>query len=179
MAVKERKLLWLLTFQNIRAVWESTWYLWRKQQAKNIWFYFPIVISLWVVFSPHPSLCVPVRIDKHPCVTEWHEVLASIIMVKIQGISKHIIDSENHPLDWSLLINIDWQHPWGAGFQAKWVRSAHVPPSCGSDTGIFFFPIATMIWVAVKVSRVDDREKPPVQVKTDIQTNKWINTHSK
>lgn len=37
-------------------------------------------------------------------------------MKKIQGISKHVIDSENHPLDWIPLIIIDWQHPLGAVF---------------------------------------------------------------
>lgn len=37
--------------------------------GKNIWFCFPIVISLSDFFSC-PSLCVLVRIDKHPCVTK-------------------------------------------------------------------------------------------------------------
>lgn len=52
------------------------------------------------------------------------------------------------------------------------VRSALVPPV--ALTLGFFPPIAAVIWVravVVEVSLVDDREKPPVQVKTDIRTD--------
>lgn len=38
--------------------------------GKNILSCFPIVVSLSQIFFPCPSLCVLVRIDKHPCVTK-------------------------------------------------------------------------------------------------------------
>lgn len=135
-----RKWLWRPASQMIHADGGNPWTCEQSGMQKySVLFYRCNLLERLFFFpTPHPggvgspSLCVLVRIDRHPCVTKWHEVLAWISRTENPGYFKAHYWLREPPtgLDFSGLPLTDSIRVFTAHCQVlPW-------PHYGSDAGI-------------------------------------------